>query len=83
MVPTSKDAFDSLKANGQPPQYYPRLSAFIYSLENTFPLVKLGQVDTWHPHRRLLRWFKWLQNLTGWLLAGLFAAGLAHLVQRL
>ncbi|SRR6266404_1793659 len=81
MVPTDKEAFDSMKSGGQLPQHYPRLSALIYSLENTFPLVKLGQVEKWQPDTHLIRWFRWFQILIGWLLAALFAAGIAHLVQ--
>jgi len=88
MVPTNRDAFQTFTAEGRNPEHYPTLSPLIYSLENTFPLVKLGQTDHWQPRplrstRALcLRWFRWIQILLGWLLAGLFAAGVARLVQR-
>ncbi len=31
------------------PKHYPSFSPLIYSLENSLPLVKLGQADKWHP----------------------------------
>jgi hypothetical protein len=71
------------------PSHYPPLSPLAYSFENTFPLIKLGQADRLQPKpegkvpSQALRWFRWAQILVGWLLAGLFAAAVAHLVQRL
>jgi hypothetical protein len=50
MAPTDKDAYAALK---NPPSallpHYPQFSPFVYSLENSLPLVKLGQVDKWQP----------------------------------
>jgi hypothetical protein len=89
MVPTDKEACDSVISAGRLPSHYPPLSPLAYSFENTFPLIKLGQADRWQPKpegkvpSQALRWFRWAQILVGWLLAGLFAAAVAHLVQRL
>lgn len=49
MVPTEKDAYTFLRCNNRPPNYYEPFHASIFSLENSFPLVKLGQVDHWKP----------------------------------
>jgi hypothetical protein len=49
MVPTDKDAYISFKYNHRLPEYYEQFHALIYSAENSFPLVKLGQQDYWHP----------------------------------
>ncbi|MBV9265263.1 MAG: hypothetical protein JO061_03750 [Acidobacteriaceae bacterium] len=49
IVPTDKDAYSSLKANHRLPDHHSRFSPLIYSLENTFPIVKLGQTDRWQP----------------------------------
>lgn len=49
MVPTEKEAYKSFKADGRVPDYYEPFHASIFSLENSFPLVKLGQVDHWGP----------------------------------
>jgi hypothetical protein len=45
MRPVDKDAY----ANAELPAQYPHFQPFVYSLENTFPLVKLGQTDKWQP----------------------------------
>jgi hypothetical protein len=49
MVPSDKDAADTLRTTGTLPAHYARFHPLIASLENTFPLVKLGQVDKWQP----------------------------------
>lgn len=49
MVPTDKAAYAFLKGNGRPPDYYERFHALAYSLENSFPPLKLGQQDHWQP----------------------------------
>ncbi len=132
MTPTDADAYKVQAASGQPPEHYPRFSPMVYSLENSLPLVKLGQVDKWQPDPNshssvptekwvagLLNWsksrtpasgqlralinkcltwieylsnatrspvflrrFYWLQVVLGWVLATLFAAGIAGLVQK-
>jgi len=49
MVPTEKDAYSQFEKGRQIPPQYGRFHALIYSVENSFPLVKLGQVDRWQP----------------------------------
>jgi hypothetical protein len=49
MVPTDKEAYSEYRLNHQLPPYYVRFHVSMYSLENTFPLVKLGQTDRWQP----------------------------------
>jgi hypothetical protein len=49
MVPTDKEAYVSFTRQHSLPGHYARFHAFIYSVENSFPLVKLGQVDLWQP----------------------------------
>jgi hypothetical protein len=49
LVPTDKDAYDEMHAKGEPPPYYPRHSSLMMSVENSLPLVKLGQSDKWQP----------------------------------
>ena len=49
IVPSEKEAYSDFKKDHRPPAHYERFCAFVYSLENSFPLVKLGQVDRWQP----------------------------------
>jgi len=49
MVPRDENAYAHFKASGSPPNHYEPLSPFVYSLENSLPLVKLGQTDRWGP----------------------------------
>jgi len=49
MVPTDKAAYTHFSEKKLVPDYYEGFHASIYSLENSFPLVKLGQVDRWPP----------------------------------
>lgn len=49
MVPTDKDARAAMRASGDPSSEYDSFSPLIYSLENSLPLVKLGQADKWRP----------------------------------
>ena len=48
-APTDKDAYVYFTVEHRLPDHYERFHATIYSLENSFPLVKLGQVDRWQP----------------------------------
>jgi hypothetical protein len=91
MAPTDKDAYSFFRTEGRPPDYYQRFTASVYSLENSLPLVNLGQKDQWTPDpnprgsRRmpsLLRLFRWGQVLLGWLLATLFVAGVTGVVRK-
>lgn len=49
IVPTDKDTYYSFKCCLRVPDYYERFHASIYSLENSFPVVKFGQADHWQP----------------------------------
>jgi hypothetical protein len=50
VTPTDKDACTEFKKpGGTVPTYYPRFSPLVYSVENSLPLVKLGQGDKWQP----------------------------------
>ena len=50
--PSDKDAYAEFnKPGGKIPEHYPSFSPLIYSLENSLPLVKLGQGDKWQPNR--------------------------------
>lgn len=49
MAPTDKDAYSSFMNDHRLPDYYEKFHALIYSLENSFPLVKFGQSDHWQP----------------------------------
>ncbi len=56
MLPTEDKAYDKFVESGcgrRVPPNYPTFSPLIYSLENSLPLVKLGQADKWRPGRRL------------------------------
>jgi len=49
VVPSDKDAYQEFKSTSQPPNYHKRFSPLIYSLENSLPLVTLGQAEKWQP----------------------------------
>jgi hypothetical protein len=49
IVPKEDGAYESFKRDGQPPDHYARFAPLVYAVENSLPLVKLGQEDTWHP----------------------------------
>jgi hypothetical protein len=49
MVPTDKDAYNIFVTNGTLPGNYEAFYPIPYSLENSFPLVKLGVQDRWIP----------------------------------
>jgi hypothetical protein len=53
IVPADKDAYESFKLHGQPPAHYGTFAPLIYSVENSLPLVKLGQADKWQPRSNL------------------------------
>ena len=49
IVPTDKEAYSNVQSKREVPAYYPPFQPFMFSLEHTFPLVKLGQADKWQP----------------------------------
>jgi hypothetical protein len=59
IAPIKSDAYVAWAQNSTPNEAYPKFSAFIYTLENSLPIFKLGQNDAWvpDPHYRPLSWF--------------------------
>jgi hypothetical protein len=49
MTPTDEGAYHYFKQFGRVPEHYERFSPGIYSLENSLPLVSLGQASRWQP----------------------------------
>jgi hypothetical protein len=49
MAPTDKSAYVIFRSDHRFPDYYDGSYKLIYSAENSFPLVKLGQVDRCQP----------------------------------
>jgi hypothetical protein len=49
VVPREQKAYEFFKAHGNAPGHYEPLSPLVFSLENSLPLVKLGQIDYWQP----------------------------------
>jgi hypothetical protein len=49
IVPTDKEAYSLFKNDHQVPPHYERFQAAMYSLENSFQLIKLGQAKRWQP----------------------------------
>lgn len=50
VTPSDKDAYATFEKQGQPPPYYASFNAFIYAVENTFPLLHFGQDSAWSPN---------------------------------
>lgn len=62
VVPTDAAAYEAFKQNHQwLPAHYEHFHASMYSLENTFPIVKLGQAETWQPDPSPQRFVKRLR----------------------
>jgi hypothetical protein len=77
MVPTGKDAYYAFRQDRQSlPAYYEHFHATVYSLENSFPFVKLGQVDRWQPdpspRNFLIRIWHWPASFSFWISAAGF-----------
>jgi hypothetical protein len=51
IVPTDKDSYSYFETNCAPPKGYERFYTIPYSVEHSFPLVKLGVQDKWVPAR--------------------------------
>ncbi len=49
IVPKEKEAYEFFKPNREPPAHTVRFSPLMYSVENSLPLVNLGQNDNWQP----------------------------------
>ncbi|HMH12449.1 MAG TPA: hypothetical protein VK578_05025 [Edaphobacter sp.] len=55
IVPGDKEQRDLLLNTGDVSPEYGSFSPLVYSIENTIPLVKLGQTDKWYPKSRVPR----------------------------
>jgi hypothetical protein len=66
MAPTEKDAYHFFRDHGWSPDFYPRFTASIYSLENSLPFVNLGQKDHWTPDPNPRR-SQWIPRIPRWL----------------
>jgi len=49
MAPTDKDAYQWSRTNHSPPPHYEGFVPLAYSVENSLPLVQLGQAQRWQP----------------------------------
>jgi hypothetical protein len=72
MAPTDKDAYSELNASSKLPPHYEHFNPFIYSLENSFPLIRFGQADHWQASPDL-RWRylprPWMPQSLSWLVS--------------
>lgn len=63
---------------------YPRFSSFVYTLENTLPVVKLGQDAAWAPRAEQEGWgiywvlagVRWVLILSGWAMGIILGAAI-------
>jgi hypothetical protein len=80
MAPTTSDAYVAWTQNRLSSEAYPKFCGVIYTLENSLPIFKLGQNDTWapDPHYRPVSWFPRSSCLawTAWLSSYAFLSGL-------
>jgi len=87
IAPTDVEAYKAFTVGSPMPAAYPTLNPFVYVLENSLPLVRLGQDDKWAPDRRcpskswimnywLLAWARWILILSGWFQAAVLGAAL-------
>jgi len=49
MTPRDKEAYAHFEKHNRPPEHLADFSPLFYSVENSFPLVKLWQADAWQP----------------------------------
>ncbi|MDD9864315.1 MAG: hypothetical protein OXU54_07065 [Gammaproteobacteria bacterium] len=74
---------DLIAEKGKKPMDYPPFNPFIYSLEATFPVLPLGQLDKWHPSNDWIRGIRYLWTVIGsMLLAILILFGVGALGPR-
>jgi len=64
MAPTEKVACSDFRQDGRTPTCYEAFSPLVYSVENSLPLVKLGQYEKWKPDPdgSLLKNGKWVKS---------------------
>jgi hypothetical protein len=49
MAPTERDSYARFEKQGWPPRHYQAFNPFIYALENSVPVLRLGQDSAWAP----------------------------------
>lgn len=72
MAPTDKDAYPDFKASSKLPPHYEHFNPFIYSLENSFPLIRFGQADHWQASPDLQWQYMsrpWMPQPVSWLIS--------------
>lgn len=71
ITPADKDAYAAFKADRQLRSDYERFHASIYSIESSFPLVKLGQIDRWQadpsPQHLVKEIWHWPSSFVVWV----------------
>lgn len=74
-IPSEADALESQswRQDREPPPDYLPFNPLIYSLEATFPVLPLGQLEKWHPSNRFLLGVRWAWTLIGTLLLAILA----------
>jgi hypothetical protein len=88
IAPTNKETYCELRDKNRLFPHYQRFYALVYSAENSFPLVNLGQKELWTPDpsrygfASFLRIFRWVQVLLGWVLATFFVAGVTGVARK-
>ena len=93
LAPTDSGAYLAFTTGKPMPEAYPVLNPFMYTLENSLPLVKLGQDEKWAPDRShiptaaftgywFLMWARWLLILLGWFQATILAAALSGIFKQ-
>jgi hypothetical protein len=89
LAPTDAGAFQAFKKGTAMPDAYPKLNPYVYTLESTVPLAKLGQDDKWAPdpgfpstswrtNYWFLMWAHWILAVLGWFQAGVFGASIVN-----
>jgi len=74
-IPSDGNALSSefwAQSRKPPPDYLP-FNPLVYSLESTFPVLNLGQLEKWHPSNRFLLGLRWACTLMGTLLLAILA----------
>jgi hypothetical protein len=95
MTPADEKAYCYFLQHRGAPPYQQQFTSIVYSLENSVPLFRFGQDSTWTPDPAarpgarwwltwpsLLRLFRRVQIVCGWILTTLFAAGVSGIVQK-
>ena len=72
-IPTEGEALIHWREKGRAPQDYPKFNPVIYSLESTFPVLPLGQLDKWHTNKPFFQWVRWGLTFTGSVLLAILA----------